>query len=418
MVIPFLSLLFGTQKLVTEKPDFALSADAIENWFSYIMMQFVANADGVIYNEGRSKGLMVIVTFIIITFFLKNITRYLAQYFIAPLRNGIVHDLRERIYKKILVLPLSYYSDERKGDIMARISGDVQEVEWAILNSLEVVFREPFSIIVFLGSLFILSPQLTLFALILLPVSGLIIGQIAKSLRKNSVELQDATGQMMVMSEETLAGIQVIKAFDAGNIFFQKFRELNYFLRKLNNQIIRKRDLASPMSEFLGSVVMAALIWFGGKMVLDSANGLSAATFIAYIAIFSQIIAPAKAFSSATYYIQKGIASAERINGILDAEESITDRPDAIAISGFEHEIVFKNVGFSYSQTEVLKGISFSIKKGETVALVGPSGAGKSSVTNLLCRFYDLSSGALTIDGNQSSAAGQFVQTHFFSSAA
>jgi ABC-type multidrug transport system fused ATPase/permease subunit len=295
---------------------------------------------------------------------------------------------------------------------MSRISGDVQEVEWAILNSLEVVFREPVSILVFFTSLLILSPQLTIFALVLLPISGLIIGQIGKSLRKNSVDLQNTTGDMMALTEETLGGIQIIKAFFAGELFFGKFKTLNQTLRKLSNRIIRKRDLASPLSEFLGAVVLAALIWFGGKMVLDTmagklSPGLSAASFIAYIAIFSQIITPAKAFSSSIYYIQKGIASAERINMILNAEETILDAPNAETINRFEKEIVFKDVRFSYANQEVLKGINFSIKKGEIVALVGPSGAGKSSITNLLCRFYDLNLGSITIDGVELKAIKQ-----------
>lgn len=404
MVIPFLGLLFNTQKPVLIKPDFAFNAESVEKWFSYFLSGYVSNYQGIITEEGRAKGLLVIVAMIIGIFFLKNITRYLALYFIAPMRNGIIHDLRERIYQKILLLPLSYYSDERKGDILARISSDVQEVEWAILNSLEIVFREPFSILVFFTSLLILSPQLTIFALVLLPISGIIIGQIGKSLRKNSTDLQETTGNMMALTEETLSGIQVIKAFYAGELFLGKFKSLNHHLRKLNNRIIRKRDLASPLSEFLGALALAALIWFGGKMVLDTlagnlTPGLSAASFIAYIAIFSQIITPAKAFSSSIYYIQKGIASAERIQNIVSAEEKIKDSPQAIRKTEFEREIVFNDVRFSYENKEILKGIDFSIKKGEIVALVGPSGAGKSSITNLLCRFYDLDKGSISMDG-------------------
>ena len=404
MVIPFLGLLFNTQKPVLIKPDFAFNAESVEKWFSYFLSGYVSNYQGIITEEGRAKGLLVIVAMIIGIFFLKNITRYLALYFIAPMRNGIIHDLRERIYQKILLLPLSYYSDERKGDILARISSDVQEVEWAILNSLEIVFREPFSILVFFTSLLILSPQLTIFALVLLPISGIIIGQIGKSLRKNSTDLQETTGNMMALTEETLSGIQVIKAFFAGELFLGKFKSLNHHLRKLNNRIIRKRDLASPLSEFLGALALAALIWFGGKMVLDTlagnlTPGLSAASFIAYIAIFSQIITPAKAFSSSIYYIQKGIASAERIQNIVSAEEKIKDSPQAIRKTEFEREIVFNDVRFSYENKEILKGIDFSIKKGEIVALVGPSGAGKSSITNLLCRFYDLDKGSISMDG-------------------
>lgn len=216
----------------------------------------------------------------------------------------------------------------------------------------------------------------------------------------------------MALTEETLGGIQIIKAFFAGELFLGKFKKLNFSLRKLSNRIIRKRDLASPLSEFLGAVVLAALIWFGGKMVLDTmagkiSPGLSAASFIAYIAIFSQIITPAKAFSSSIYYIQKGIASAERINMVLNAKETIQDAPDALTLDHFEKEIAFQNVRFSYSNSEVLKGISFTIKKGEVVALVGPSGAGKSSITNLLCRFYDVDSGSITMDGIEISSIQQ-----------
>lgn len=391
-------MLFGTQKPVLSAPEVELNATAIENWFSYLIGKAITDSEGIITNESRAKGLLLIVAFIILTFFLKNLTRYLAMYSVAPLRNGIIHDLRKSVYSKVLDLHLLYFSNERKGDIMSRLSNDVQEIEWAILNSLEVLFREPLAVCVFLFSLFVLSPSLTLFALVLLPVSALMIGQIAKSLRKNSADVQQTTGTLLSLIEETISGLSVIKVFGAQEVFTKKFDTLNRNLQRLNNRIIRKRDLASPLSEFLGATVMAALIWYGGNMVLDGNSGLTAPTFIAYIAIFSQIIAPAKAFSSATYHIQKGIASAIRINEILSAPTAVSDVKNPIEKLTFDKEIRFEHVSFSYNNSAVLHSISFSIKKGQTIALVGRSGAGKSTITGLITRLFHPTSGKIFVD--------------------
>jgi subfamily B ATP-binding cassette protein MsbA len=303
------------------------------------------------------------------------------------------------MYHKILILPLSYYSEQRKGDIISRITSDVQEVEWSIMTSLEMVFRDPLTVIVYLVSLTLLSPQLTLFVLIMLPISAIIIGRIGKTLKKNSVKGQKRLGELLSIIEETLSGLRVIKAFNAIDILHDKFVKKNEALTKLMINIYRKRDLSAPMSEFLGTVVMVVIMWFGGKLVLSSTVNISAEIFITYIIIFSQIINPAKSFSTAFYNIQKGIASAERIYEVLDAEEVILEQENAIPITEFNQSIEYRNVSFIYEKEEVLKNINITIKKGQTIAIIGESGAGKSTFIDLLPRFYDTTKGSILIDG-------------------
>ena len=328
------------------------------------------------------------------------------MFFLAPVRNGVVNDIRNEMYHKVLILPLSYFSEQRKGDIIARMTSDVQEIQWTIMTSLEMLFREPITIITFLVTLFIINPQLTLFVLILLPVSGYIIGQIGKSLKRTSEKSQKKMGDLLSIIEETIGGLRVIKAFNAIDSLNEKFIEQNSIYTRLMTRLFRKKDLASPLSEYLGALVLVTVLWFGGKIVLSPDSQFDAATFIVYLGIFSQLIPPAKALTTSVYNVQKGAASVERVEHILNAEEVIVEKQDAKPVHKFEREIEFRNVNFTYNQantsngdTVVLRDIELKVQKGKTIALVGPSGAGKTTLINLLPRFYDVNSGEILLDG-------------------
>jgi subfamily B ATP-binding cassette protein MsbA len=401
MLIPFLDLIFlktdaeHLANIVGTVPVFEFSIEAFKNYFYYHFSSFIIEDP----ENGKMKALVYICLAIMLFVFLKNLFRYLALHSLAEMRNGILRDLRNSLYRKILALPLSYYSNEKKGDIIARMSSDVQEIEWTILRSVEMIFRDPASIIIFLIAMVLMSAKLTLFVFILLPLTGLLIGKVGKSLRKTSKEGQAKMGLIMTMIDETLGGLRIIKAFNAEHFSSEKFSKLNNDYKQLMVKMYRKRDLSSPMSEFLGVAVLVLLIWFGGKLVLSNANGLSASVFIAYIAIFSQIIEPAKSFTTAYYNLQKGAASADRVEEILQADESIKNPANPKEIKSFTNEIEFKNVSFSYQKELVLNNISFKIKKGQTIALVGPSGGGKSTLADLIPRFHDPIKGQVCIDG-------------------
>ena len=334
-----------------------------------------------------------------VLFFLKNVFRYLSKFFLATIRSGVVRDIRRDVYGKILILPLSFYSDEKKGDIISRITGDVQEVEWSIMNSLEMLFRDPISIIVSLVFMISISPELTIFSFILLPISGIIIGRVGKSLKRTSGKLQIKMGELLSNVEETLTGLKILKSFNAESQSNSKFGEINESYRITMKRMFHKRDLASPMSEFLGSLVMVTLLWFGGSMIIDPEITFDGEDFIAYIAMFSQLLNPAKSLSTAYYNIQKGAASTERIDAVLQADRKIFDKENAHSKNSFESELKFENLSFAYDDKEVLTHINLSIPKGKTIALVGPSGGGKSTMADLLPRFYDAKSGSVTIDG-------------------
>lgn len=392
MIVPFLQLLFGTEPLITEKPALNFSTKTLINYFYYYLSE-------IIRFNGKKQALLFICLSVVVLFFLKNLFKYLAMFFAAVVRNGTVRDLRNSVYKKVVELPVSYFSEKKKGDIISRVTQDIQQVELSILSSLEIIFREPVTIISFLAVMLYMSPQLTLFVFILLPISGLIIGKIAKSLRSSSLQGQKKMGELLSSLEETISGLRIIKAFNAENFVKKNFNSFSEKYFKLMVKIYRKGDLASPLSEFLGTIVMVIVIWFGGKLILSKEANLSAEVFIAYIAIFSQIISPAKSFTTAYYNIQKGIASAGRIFEILDAHNNITDKANAINKKDFKKSIKYKNVYFSYNKKqEVLKNINLEIKKGELIAIVGESGAGKSTMLDLLPRFYDCTKGNIYID--------------------
>jgi ATP-binding cassette, subfamily B, bacterial MsbA len=392
MAIPFLGILFENQPMVQDPVPFALTVEAISSQFNYLITQFIQN-------YGNVYALLFISIVVVITSFLKNGFKYLALYYLTPVRNGVVKDLRNNIYRKSIELPLSYHSGERKGDIISRMANDVHQIEISVISSLEMVFREPLTIIVYLSSLLIMSPHLTLFVLILLPVSGLIIGRIGKTLRSTALRGQSKLGLILSVVEETLSGIRVIKAFNAEEKMNNRFLSLNSFYTRIMNKMYRRHYLASPMSEFLGTLVVVIIMWYGGSMVLSGEATLSSQAFITYLLIFSQIINPAKAFSQAYYNIQRGMASADRIDEVMMAPNPIREVADAQEKTGFNSDITFKNVSFKYENELVLKDINLTIKKGQKVALVGQSGAGKSTFVDLIPRFYDPTEGNILIDG-------------------
>jgi subfamily B ATP-binding cassette protein MsbA len=349
---------------------------------------------------GPIDTLMYISIMILVLYFLKNLFRYLGMFFIAPIRNGVVRDLRNEMYKKVLILPLSYYSEQRKGDIISRMSSDVLEVEWSILSSLEAVFREPLTIVMFILTLFFLSPALTLFVLILLPISAIIIGLIGRSLKRSSEKGQKKLGNILSIIEETIGGLRIIKGFTAIDSADKKFRESNRIYTRLMISLYRKRDLSSPLSEFMGVAVVVSILYFGGRLIIGENASIDAATFLVYIGIFSQILPPAKAITAAFYNVQKGAASVERIEAVLNAEEKIIQKENALAKKDFQSKIEYQNLSFSYADnTPVLTNINLEVKKGQTIALVGASGGGKSTLVDLLPRFYDPQNGKISIDG-------------------
>ena len=398
MIFPFLGLLFGQQDLVTVKPELGLSVDSILDNFFYQLSSVIAPT-GVITPDGQISGLVFICVLVIVLFFLKNLFRYLALYFMATIRYGVVRDIRNEVYTKLLVLPLSYFSEKRKGDIISRMTTDIAEIEVSIMNSLEVVFKEPLTISAYLAALVFMSPDLTLFVFIMLPLSAYLIGMIGKSLKKISAKGQERVGRITSVIEETLTGIRIIKAFTAEKKTKQKFDVENNNTMRLFVQMIRKRDLSSPISEFLGVSIMVMIIWFGGQLVLDVENPMEAKLFITYLFFFSQIISPSKSFATAYYNVKKGAASLDRVDVILSADEKIVEKPSAKSIDSFEREIEFRNLSFSYDETPTLKGVNLTLAKGKTVALIGKSGGGKTTMANMLPRFYDASDGDLLIDG-------------------
>jgi subfamily B ATP-binding cassette protein MsbA len=325
--------------------------------------------------------------------------KYLAMYYLAPIRTGVIRDMRNAMYKKVLELPLQFYNEQRKGDIMSRMSSDVTEVEWSIINSLEVFFREPLTIILYLVSLFIISPYITLFVLIMLPIAGFLIGRLGKTLRESAMKGQNTMGVILSIVEETLTGLRIVKAFNAEKKMNKRFLESNSLYTRVMTKMYRRQFLATPLSEFLGTAVTAVIMWYGGSMVLNSPDVLSAESFIGYLLLFGMVIQPAKAFTQAYYYMLKGMASADRIDYLLSTENTILDKPDAVEKRSFDTAIEFRNVSFRYGEPLILKNINLTIRKGQTIALVGQSGAGKTTMADLVPRFFEVNEGAIFVDG-------------------
>ena len=393
--IPVLSILFEKNEKVTKIPVY----EGITNIGEYLKDSFYHFIAQKIVNEGELKTLLFICLLTLSLFFFKNLFRYLASYSITFLRTGIVKDLRDKLYHKIIELPISYFTEKRKGDIIARMTADVQEVESSILTSIETIVREPLTVVIAIAIMFFMSVKLTLFVFILLPVSGFIISSISKKLKANSAKAQQETGTFLSFIEETLTGLRIIKSFNAENVIEKKFNISTQHFKNLITSVFHRQTLASPMSEFLGSATIIAILWVGGSEVLSKTSSLQSEEFLGYIVLFYTVLNPIKLITTSYYSIQKGEASAERIMQILHTENSIKDLPNAIHKVDFTDEISFQNISFKYRKEFVLQDFSLTIKKGQTVALVGQSGSGKSTLANLITRFYDVDKGTVLIDG-------------------
>lgn len=392
MVIPFLGILFETQKKIYNPEPLSFNANSIKD-------NFYAIISSIIDEKGKIEALLFICLLVLFTFFFRNLFRYLALYFLTPIRNGIVHDLRMDLHKKIISLPLTFFNKKRKGDLTARLTSDLVEIEWSIMSSLEMICKDPLNIIIYLITLIIISPELTIFVIILFPITGLIIGVIGRSLKKSSGQGQNKMGELLSIIDENISGLRIIKAFNAEKHINKNFEKNSAEYKNIMTRLLRKKDLSSPMSEFLSTLVMVVVMWFGGKLVLSGNTGISAEEFIGYILIFSQIIPPVKSLTNSYYYIQKGSAAAERIYDILDAKNKIPNLKDSKKIKLLNNNIEIKNISFKYENINILNEINFSIKKGKMIAIVGKSGSGKSTLADLLARFYDVNNGEILIDG-------------------
>ncbi len=392
MIIPFLGILFDNQPIVPVRPEFEFSINTIRDIFNY-------EVNEIIVEKGRISAVVFVSIIIVILSFFKNGLHYTGSYILAPVRNGIVKDIRNALFDKILKLHMGFFSDEKKGDVMSKMTTDVNEVEQSVIRSLDFFFREPILIIVYLSILFSMSVNLTLFVILLLPLSGIFIGRIGRSLRKTSVKIQESMGYLMSIMEESLGGLRIIKAFNAEDNVQTKFRKENNNYVRLMVNMWRRRYLASPLSEFLGTVVLIFVMWYGVSLVFKDNSTLSSQAFIGYLAIFSQIINPSKAITNAYYGVLRGMAAADRIDMIMAAENKIVEVPDAKPIEKFIEAIEYRSVYFKYTHEDVLKNVNLNIPKGKTIALVGQSGSGKSTIADLLPRFYDVIAGEILIDG-------------------
>jgi subfamily B ATP-binding cassette protein MsbA len=392
LLAPFLALIFGLEGgngLLGSRFSIGQASDVFYRHLSELVTT----------DAGKVKALGLICVILIIAILLKNLFLYLSLYVLAPIRNRIINDMRADMFGKILQLPVGFFSDQRKGDIMSKLTNDLQDVEFSTISFLETFLREPIVIILYLWAMISLSPELSLFLLIFLPVAGLVIGRIGRSLKKVSTRVQEKLGDILSTIEETLGGMRVVKAFNAEGLQRGKFERENEQLYRIKNRANRRRDLASPVSETLGILAVCCVLFYGGRLVLNKDFSLSATDFLTYIAIFTQIINPLKSFSAASYNIQRGAASIERIQKLISTEETVKESAQPLPLTSFSNAIEFKDVGFAYEDTAILKHINLTIRKGSTVALVGSSGAGKSTLADLVPRFHDASSGELHIDG-------------------
>ena len=393
-LIPMLQVLFDKNKQITVKPEYQGILE-IQKYGEDYLSYYITTTKGT-HEPGYVLSIMVAI--IISIFLLKNLADYLAMFFITFLRNGVLRDMRNAMYKKTLELPLAFYSEKRKGDVISRISADVNEVQTSFLAILELIVKEPLTIIFTIIAMLIISAKLTLFVFIFIPVSGYIISLIGKQLKKQSTKAQQEQGTFLSTIEETIGGLKVVKGYNSENYFNTVFQNSTERFFNLSNNIGNRQNLASPASEFMGITVIAILLWYGGQMVLIDKT-LQSASFIAYMGLAYNILTPAKAISKASYGVKRGNAAADRVLEILDQENPITSKPDAIEKTSFDNNITVQNINFKYEEETVLKDFSLQIKKGQTVALVGQSGSGKSTIANLLTRFYDVNDGVISIDG-------------------
>ncbi len=394
LVIPILEMLFKVKEAtyIYMAPGSANIKDVVVNNFYYYTQESIASV-------GPEWTLAILALLLIVMTGLKTGTSYLSSYFMVPLRSGIVRDLRNYVYDKITALPISFFTAERKGDVMARMSGDVAEIESSVMASLDMMFKNPVMIIACISMMLVISWQLTIFVFILLPVAGYVMGRVGKRLKQKSLAGQNQWGVLMSNIEETLGGLRIIKAFNAEDKVITRFHRENEVFRRLSNSVARRQALAHPMSEFLGTIAISLVLWFGGSLILSGHTEMSAASFIYYMITFYNIINPAKDLSKAAYSIQKGLASMERIDKILSTENPIKDPKEPLPAPRLKKAIEYRNVSFSYGTNEVIHDVSLTIPAGSTVALVGQSGSGKSTLADLLPRFYDTDRGTVEIDG-------------------
>ena len=394
MAIPFLGLLFGTIKVENVKPEgLSLTPESLKDHFYYEINTIIKTGE-------KEDALLFICGLIITTFLMRNLFRYLSLYYLTPIRNGVVHDLRSKLHKKVISLPIGFFTEKRRGNIISRMTTDLVEIEWSIMSSLEMLFRDPLQIVIYLVTLVILSPKLTLFVVILFPITGFIIAKIGKSLKKSSEKSQEKLADIISIIDENIGGLKVIKLFNAEKNANKRFINESNNYQNLMNSLLRKKDMSSPMSEFLSTIILVVVMWFGGNLVLSGSSSLRPEEFIGYILIFSQIIPPAKSFTTAYYKLKKGSAAASRVYELIEEENNIKESKNAISILNINEKISIKNVSFKYENSIILNNISFDIPRGKTIAIVGKSGSGKTTIADLCARFYDIDIGEIKIDNN------------------
>ena len=391
-LFPMLKVLFNQTKQLTSPPVWSGISDLAnysENYLNYFVTLKKA--------EGNNDVLIFMVGLIVITFLLKNIFNYMSMFFITYLRNGVVKNIRNDIYKSIIKLSLSFYSEKKRGDIVARISSDVQELDHSFLSIFELIVKDPLMVLFTLLSMFLISPKLSIFVIVFIPICGFVISLVGKSLRRKSLKVQKEQGQFISLVDETLSGMKILKIFNAEEKFQKKFMNSTIRFYKFSNSVLNRKNLASPLSEFLGITAIAGVLWVGGMMVLKE-NSLDASAFIVYLGLAYNILTPAKSLSRATYKVKKATAAAERIFDVIDNDTIISENKNALEINSFDHNIEIKNMSFSYENDVVINNLNLTIPKGSSVALVGQSGSGKSTLANLICRFYDTQKGEIRFD--------------------
>ena len=391
LLIPFINILFIKNQQFINKPQFALNTKYLLNYLNYLL-------GNIIDEYGKINAMIFIAILFILFSFINNFFKYMAMYFLAPIRNGIINDLRNDLYMKLLILPLSFYNLKKKGDIISRLSSDINEVEWSIVSVLQMAVKDPVNVIFFIIILLSISSHLLLLSLITLLPAVFIINKIGNSLKRNAEKGQKQLGKIVTIIEESLTGLRIIKGFNAIDYANDRFKMLNQSLTRTMNKVFRRTELASPLTELLGVVSLLLVVYFGGRLVLQGSSLLTADALILYVVIFARMISPAKSFISAGYSIQKGMAAGKRVFEIIDAQEKIVEKENAVKIESFNNSIEFHDVCFRYEENQVLKKINFTLEKGKTIALVGHSGAGKSTIADLLPRFYDVTEGNVLID--------------------